>query len=55
MKYNSRNIQARIKGRCEEKKSIFIYLKIKKKNKKEVVGVYLRRSWLEKSMGFTIY
>ena len=52
MKYNSRNIQARIKGRCEEKKSIFIYLK---KKKKEVVGVYLRRSWLEKSKGFTIY
>jgi len=42
-------IQARIKGRCEGKKNVSLFIKKKKKRKRkkrEVVRVRCRRSWL---------
>ena len=51
MKYNSRNIQARIKGRCEEKKSIFIYLKIKKKKQKRGCRGLFKKKLVRKKYG----
>ena len=55
MKYNLRNIKARLKGRCEGKKAynIYIYIYIIKRER-EVVGVHYRRSTLvEKGMDKT--
>ena len=51
MKYNSRNIQARIKGRCEEKKKYLYLFKNKKKKQKRGCRGLFKKKLVRKKYG----